>query len=154
MGFAVPSETVKEIADEIIAHGYVTDRAKLGITYMTVSQSQAYSMVVQREGYPAGSLIISAIGKDSSLSGTKAQVGDLIIKANGQELTTPDVLLDLVQKNGHIGDRITLTLVRIGSNYETTEFDVTVTLVEDRGTEFEENTTAGNEYYNPFDFNN
>ena len=121
---------------------------------MTVSQSQAYSMVVQREGYPAGSLIISAIGKDSSLSGTKAQVGDLIIKANGQELTTPDVLLDLVQKNGHIGDRITLTLVRIGSNYETTEFDVTVTLVEDRGTEFEENTTAGNEYYNPFDFNN
>ena len=152
MGFAVPSETVKEIADEIIAHGYVTDRAKLGITYATVSQYQAYGMVVQIKGYPAGSIIINTIASDSSLANTKAQAGDLIIKVNGEDLTTPDVLLDLIQ-NGHVGDKLKLTLVRISSNYETTEFEVEATLVEDRGTE-EEEETVGNEYYNPFDFGN
>ncbi|MCR4564088.1 MAG: trypsin-like peptidase domain-containing protein [Clostridiales bacterium] len=152
MGFAVPSETVKEIADELIAHGYVTDRAKLGITYATVSQSQAYSMVVQIKNYPAGSIIISSITSDSSLANTKAQSGDLIIKANGKELTSPDILLDLIQ-NGHVGDKIKLTLVRISSNYETTEFEVEATLVEDRGTTEDEEPASESEYFNPFDFN-
>jgi len=153
MGFAVPSETVKEIVDEIIAHGYVTDRAKLGIKYATVSQSQTYSAVVQLKNYPAGSIIIDTIFSDSSLYNTKVQRGDLIIKANGKDLTTSDVLLDLIQ-NGHVGDKIKLTLVRISSDYKTTEFEVEATLVEDRGDNYEEETTTGYEYYNPFDFNN
>ncbi|MBE6835598.1 MAG: serine protease [Ruminococcaceae bacterium] len=157
MGFAVPSETVKEIADELIANGYVTQRAKLGITYLTVAQSQAYSMVVQLKDYPAGSIIIRGIATDSSLYGTKAQEGDLIIKANGKDLTTSDVLFDLIQ-NGSIGDKITLTLVRINANSEkteTTEFEVEATLVEDRGDNpFEEETTTQPEYYNPFGFGN
>lgn len=156
MGFAVPSETVKEIADDIIANGYVTDRAKLGIKYASVSQSQTYSMIVQMKNYPAGSIIIDTITSDSSLYNTKAQKGDLIIKANGKDLTTPDVLLDLVQ-DGHVGDKITLTVVRISSDYKTTEFEVEATLVEDRGTiEEEEETTEdiNNYYYNPFDFGN
>lgn len=154
MGFAVPSETVKEIADDIIANGYVTDRAKLGIKYAAVSQSQTYSMIVQMKDYPAGSIIIDSITKDSSLYNTKVQRGDLIIKANGKDLTTPDVLLDLVQ-DGHVGDKITLTIVRISSDYKTTEFEVEATLVEDRGTNEEEETTQDiNEYYNPFNFGN
>lgn len=149
MGFAVPSETVKEIVDEIIANGYITNRAKLGITYATVSQSQTYSMVVQLKDYPAGSLIISDISSDSSLSSSNAQKGDLIIKANGNALTTADVLLDLVE-NGSIGDKITLTIVHIGSNYETTEFDVVATLVEDKGDTVITTEATTNGYYNPF----
>ena len=154
MGFAVPTETVKEIADDIIANGYVTDRPKLGIKYAAVAQSQTHSMIVQMNDYPAGSIIIDSITTDSSLYNSKVQKGDLIIKANGKDLTTPDVLLDLVQ-NGHIGDKIKLTVVRIDSNYKTTEFEVEATLVEDRGTVEEEPVTEDSyEYYNPFGFGN
>jgi len=152
MGFAVPSETVKTIADDIISHGYVTDRAKLGISYAVVSQSQAHSMIVQMNDYPAGSVIIASIQKGSSFEGTKAQVGDLIIRANGKDLTTPDVLLDMVQ-NGHIGDKLKLTLVHIDSNYKTTEYELEVTLVADKG-EIPEEADSNSEYENPFGFNN
>ncbi len=155
MGFAVPSETVKEVADEIIANGYVTDRPKLGIKYASVASSQTYSMIVQMNDYPAGSIIIDSITTDSSLYNTDVQRGDLIIKANGKDLDTPDVLLDLVQ-NGKVGDKIKLTIVRIDSNYKTTEFEVDATLIEDRGTVEEEETTTEDiyEYYNPFGFGN
>jgi serine protease Do len=152
MGFAVPIETVKEIVDDIIANGYVTNRAKLGIKYSVVEQSQAYNTVVQLKGYPAGSIIIAEIQSDSSLVGTRAQVGDLIIAVNGKPMEDSDMLFDLVQ-NGKIGDTITLRLVHISANYETEEFEVTATLVEDRGT-VEEETTTENAFYNPFDFNN
>ena len=152
MGFAVPSETVKEIVDDIIANGYVTNRAKLGISYGVVSQSQDYSMIVQLKGYPAGSIIIGAIQSDSSLANTKAQVGDLIIKVNGKDMDDSDLLFDLVQQ-GSVGDKLTLTLVHISSNYETEEFEVEATLVEDKGTVEEESTTQAS-YYNPFDFGN
>ena len=37
MAFSVPSVTAKEVYDEIVANGYVTNRPKLGITYSPVS---------------------------------------------------------------------------------------------------------------------
>ena len=56
---------------------------------------------------------------------------NVLLEANGKELTSSDILFDLIQ-NGHVGDKITLTLVRINSNYETTEFEVEAVLVDGR----------------------
>lgn len=132
MGFAVPSITVKEVVDKLIKHGYVPDRPKLGISYYNVSKSQQYSMIVQLKGLPAGSLIIGAISSDSDLVNTKAKVNDLIIRVNGKDLTEASVLLDIID-NGKVGDTVTLTLCRVSSNYEISEFDIKVKLVEDKG---------------------
>ena len=134
MGFAVPIATAKSVAESLIEYGYVPNRPKLGIEYASVSSYQLYSMVVAIKGLPAGSLVIAGISTDSSLSGTKAQVGDLIVAVNGQKMDDSSVLLDLIN-TGAVGDTITLTLCRIESRtYKTTEFDVSITLVEDKGT--------------------
>lgn len=133
MGFAVPIATAKSVAESLIEYGYVPNRPKLGIEYASVSSYQLYSMVVAIKGLPAGSLVIAGISNDSSLAGTKAQVGDLIVAVNGQKMNDSSVLLDLIN-TGAVGDTITLTLCRIESkSYKTTEFDVSITLVEDKG---------------------
>lgn len=142
MGFAIPMTTVKTVVDALIENGYVPNRPKLGIQYASVDNYQLYSMVVAIKGLPAGSLVIAKISPDSSLANTQAQVGDLIIAVNGKKMDSSDVLLDLID-TGAVGDQITLTLCRVNNrNYSTSEFDVTITLVEDKGTEEEETTQA------------
>lgn len=141
MGFAIPITSAQDIINDIIANGYVTNRPKLGIKYSAASNYQQYAMVVQIKGLPSGSLIIAEIDADSAFKGTKAEVGDLIIAVNGEEMTTADVLLDKIE-NGNVGDKLTLTLCRINQNYEIDEFDVTVTLIEDTGATEESVTTT------------
>lgn len=150
MGFAVPMSIVKPVVDSLIQYGYVPNRPKLGIEYASVSSYQLYSMVVAIKGLPSGSLVIAGISSDSTLANTDAAVGDLIIAVNGEPMDTSDVLLDLIN-TGAVGDSITLTLCRVENRtYKTSTFDVTITLVEDKGdSEEEETTTSYNEggYY-------
>lgn len=142
MGFAVPMSIVKPVVDSLIQYKYVPNRPKLGIEYASVSAYQLYSMVVAIKGLPSGSLVIAGISSDSSLANTDAQVGDLIIAVNGKPMDSSDVLLDLIS-TGAVGDSLTLTLCRVENRtYKTTTFDVTITLVEDKGDAQEEETTT------------
>ena len=100
---------------------------------------------------PAYQGVIAGISQDSSLANTKAEVGDLIIAVNGENMDDSSVLLDLID-TGAVGDTLTLTLCRIEQRtYETTIFDVTITLVEDKGDSYEEEQTTapnyGGDYY-------
>lgn len=150
MGFSVPVNTVKSVVDEIILHGYVTNRPKLGISYSSISQSQIYSIIVQSNGLPSGSIIIREIDKESDLNGKGVQINDLIIKANGKELTSTNTLPEMID-NMKVGDTLTLTICRINSNYTINKpFDVKVKLIEDKGYSESENTTTTEPFFNPF----
>ncbi len=142
MGFAVPSSVFVEIVNEIMKHGYVSNRPKLGITYVPASEYSSYGMYVAIKGLPSGSIVIYEIAKDSALAGTKAQAGDMITAVNGIELETASFLSEYIEK-ANVGEEITLSLIRINNDYSAEEFEVTVTLVEDRGDSFvqEEATT-------------
>ncbi len=152
MGFAVPTSIAQSVVESLIRYQYVPNRPMLGIQYAEVSAYQLYSMVVSIKGLPQGSLVIAGISADSALANTKAEVGDLIIAVNGKDMDDSSVLLDLIDK-GAVGDSITLTLCRIEQRtYKTTTFDVTVTLIEDKGDAQEEEVTTtmpsyGNDYY-------
>lgn len=133
MGFAVPSAIFASVVDSLIKYGYVPNRPELGIKYASVSEYQLYSIIVSIKGLPKGSIVIAEIPEGSALANTGAQVGDLITAVNGKKMDTPDVLLDLID-TGAVGDTLTLTLCRINDrNYETSTFDVTVALVENKG---------------------
>ncbi|MCQ2483943.1 MAG: S1C family serine protease [Clostridia bacterium] len=151
MAFSIPITDAKPIIDDIIANGYVTNRPKLGISYLGATSRQDYGMVVRINRLPAGSLVIAKISDDSALIGTKAQVGDIITKVNGKELTTADVLLDTIQ-NGKVGDELKLTICRPNDDYSVSEFTINVKLVEDDGTgsELEQETTTN--FFEQFGF--
>lgn len=151
MAFAIPITDAKEIIDDIIANGHVTNRPKLGISYAAASQYSQYGMIVAVNNLPSGSLIIASISDDSDLANTKAKIGDMIIAVDGEELTSADVLLEKIQ-NGKVGDSLKLTLCRVNEDYSIDKFDVTVKLVEDDGTSSEtEQETTTQSYQDYFD---
>lgn len=151
MGFAIPITSAKEIIEDLIAYSYVPNRPMLGITYYPVSASAQYNMIAQIKGLPAGTLIINEISSSSSLANTQAQQYDMIIAVDGKELTKSDILLEKID-NGKVGDKLTLTLCRVRSDYSTETFDVEATLVEDKAGSAAETTTTPTQYVNPFEY--
>ncbi len=150
MAFSIPISDAKPIIDDIIANGHVTNRPKLGITYAPAMEYQQYAMIVQMRDLPTGSLIIASISDDSSLADSQAKPYDLITAVDGQPLDSADVLLDKIE-NGKVGDKLKLTICRINDDYSIEEFEVTATLVEDKGTtQTEEPSTQGfwEQYFN------
>ncbi len=152
MGFSIPIKSAQSIINSLATYGYVANRAKLGITYAEAVNYQQYSMLIKIKGLPSGSLIITDINEDSSLAKTDVKQYDMIIKVNGEELTKPEVLLSKIE-NGKVGDKLTLTICRVDNNYQTKEFNVTVTLVEEKKEAAAETTTSQN-YVDPYEFYN
>ena len=133
MGFAVPSSVAVEVFNEIIQNGYVTGRAKLGISYAAATSYQTYGMYVTIMGLPSGSIVIASISEDSDLVNYDVQVGDIIIAVDGEEMTETGVLAEKIEDMS-AGDTLTLTIVRVDTTtWESEQFDVTVELVEDTG---------------------
>ncbi len=145
MGFAVPSNVVIEVFNSIVKNGYVTGRAKLGISYTTPAQySQYYSMYVQMSGLPSGSIVIAAINDDSDLKNYDVQVGDLITQVNGKDLDNTDALAEAIEK-ASVGDEMELTIVRIkqsGNKLTHSTNKIKVKLVEDTSTGAADETTT------------
>ena len=147
MGFAIPMDIALGIINKLVAKGYVPDRPKLGIGYYSVSTSASYSMVVQANNLPAGSLIIGNISPESSLAKTEAKQFDMIIAVNGKNMDEADLLLDIIEQ-GKVGDVLTLTLCRVSADYEISKFDIKATLIEDKGDTVVEST--GPDVLDPF----
>jgi serine protease Do len=150
MGFAIPISSAKEVIDSLIQYSYVPNRPKLGITYYPVSASMQYYIVAQARGLPAGTLIINEISPDSSLANSEVRQYDMIVSVNGKQLTTADVLLELID-NGKVGDKLKLGICRVGNNYTVSEFEVEAVLVEDKGDSI---ATTTQQAINPFDYFN
>ena len=130
MGFAVPSATVKEIVDQLIKEGRVTNRPALGITFMPSTQSQMHAIIVKTNKLPAGSIVIDTIMTGSDLQSKNVQEGDMIIGVNGKDLDDYNVILETIE-NSKVGDTLTIKICRINADYEISTFDVEVKLVED-----------------------
>ena len=150
MGFAIPITSAKSVVESLINYNYVPNRPKLGITYYPVSASERYSMIAQIKGLPAGTLIIDEISQDSSLANTQVRQNDMITAVDGKPLTNADVLLEKID-SGKVGDRMTLTICRVNSDYSINEFEVEVTLVEDKGASSQSSQIPENNI-DPFDY--
>lgn len=133
MAFSIPITDAKEIIDSIIQNGYVKDRAKLGISYVQATSNYYYNALISLHGLPEGTVVIASINSDSDLANYDVRQYDLIVSANGQELTEDGQLVEII--NGlKPGDNITLGIVRIDTNnQQKTEFEVTCKVIEDTG---------------------
>jgi putative serine protease PepD len=116
IGFAIPSNQVKRIADQLIATGTVTDsgRAALGVRVTTV---------VDQSGKPQGVGVVDVVaGGPAAAAGV--QPGDVIVAVNGKETPTPEAL-GAVLADLKPGDKVPVTVNRSGA-----EQDLQVTLGE------------------------
>ncbi len=127
MGFAIPSNIVKSVVDDIIEKGYVPGRVRLGLSGKMVSNYQA-----QIYNVPVG-IIISEISRDSNLPSSGIQAGDIITKINNVNVTSLDVFYAELYSHKP-GESIKLSIYRPSTNrLASNSFDVNVVLLEDKG---------------------
>ncbi len=122
MGFAIPSNTVIQIANDLIKQGYVSGRVKLGVRILDSKIS------AKTEG-----LEVVDILPGSPLLDTDLQIGDVITKFDGKAVKTTSTLYSLLGEHDP-GDMVTLTVYRpakTGSAAKT--YEITVKLVADTG---------------------
>ena len=116
IGFAIPIDSIKEIVTSIIEKGYVT-KPYIGIGVEDVSDDAA------DYGIPAGAAVKSVTeGAPAEKAGLK--VGDVIIDADGKEITGSSDLIAAV-KTKAAGDKMVLKVYRQGEYV-----NVTVTVEE------------------------
>jgi putative serine protease PepD len=107
VGFAIPSDAVKSVADTIISGGKV-QHAYLGVTIATVSSGSGAQVSAVKAASPA------------STAGLKA--GDVVTAIDGTAVTTADDLTAKISAH-QPGDKVTLSVTRNGS---TLKVDVTL----------------------------
>ena len=111
IGFAIPSNEVAQIVDDILNYGYVTGKPQLGISCQDVTDtiSQMYNM-------PVG-IYVTAVSEGSAAEKAGLQSGDIITAVDGTEVKTSEELN--AQKNLHTaGDTIEITFVRDGQEHK------------------------------------
>ena len=108
IGFAIPSNLVKRVANEIIDNGSVK-HVVLGITIK--------SSTVEADGVTRGCAQVQAVtdGGPASKAGVKA--GDSIVAFNGKAVNNNYSLLGYVRASA-MGDKVKLTVVRGGNTMD------------------------------------
>ncbi len=89
VGYAIPSSTVVTVVDSLIKNGYVSDRGKLGITYMAIDSVQS-----KLKNIPTG-LLIDSVSTDSDLY-NRIKKGDVITHINDVVITRSETALDII----------------------------------------------------------
>lgn len=116
LGFAIPINTAKEIADQIIEYGYVRGRIDSGVTLIDINDTMTAMM------YRIKTLGVYVYEVDDYSSAL--QVGDRIVSVNSQEIST-SADFDSALEQYSVGDTVTIQIVRDG-----TAIDVNLTLGE------------------------
>ncbi|MBD0356437.1 MAG: PDZ domain-containing protein, partial [Rubrobacter sp.] len=143
VGFAVPINTVKDVAEQLIEtgeveHGYIGVRMfPAGIEELAAysgrsvaEQSEEYGLpengaIVSRvtEGGPAEEAELAGSEQTEEIAGVPVPLGDVITEVEGERVSTPDDLIKVVNSL-QPGDNLDLTVVTPGEEAR----EVTVSL--------------------------
>lgn len=107
IGFAIPSNEVSAIVDDLMKYGYVTGKPQIGISCQDVTET-----ISSMYNIPMG-VYVTAVSDDSAAEQAGLRTGDVITAVDGVEVRTSEELN--AQKNLHsAGDKIEVTFIRNG----------------------------------------
>ena len=115
VGFAIPINSTKDIYEQLIQYNKVK-RPYLGIGGIEVDEETA------RANNLTVGIYVKTLETFSAAEKAGVRVGDVIIKADGQDIETMDEL-NAIKNQKEIGDTMTLTIWRNG---ETQDIEVTL----------------------------
>jgi 2-alkenal reductase len=117
LGFAIPSNQVREIMTQLIANGRV-ERAYLGVTYQSVDPQIASAMNLNT----TNGVVITRIDAGTPAEKAGLQEGDVILQFDAQQIDQDHSLQSMLFTH-KAGDTVTLTILR-----DTKTISVKVTL--------------------------
>lgn len=116
LGFAIPVNTAKAVAQELISNGYVTGRPALGVSVISGTTAQQY--------FGSTGVYIVEVVEGGGAASAGLQQGDRILSIDGKLVDTTDELTDALTAYT-AGDTVELQVARKGQL-----FTVQVTLGE------------------------
>lgn len=113
IGFAIPSNEVSKIVEDLMKYGYVTGKPQFGISAQDVTEtiSNMYNL-------PLGAYI-TAVEEGSAADEAGLIAGDVITGADGETITTVEEL-NIIKNKHTAGDEIEITYVRNGKTQNAT----------------------------------
>ena len=117
LGFAVSSNTIREISNELIKNGAIV-RGFIGISYTAMTPRQAASLGLSA---PAG-IVVSSVVAGSPAQAAGIRVGDIVTKVNDQQIDQEHPLQSIMLRS-RPGDKVKLALIRDG---QTQTIDLTL----------------------------
>lgn len=121
MGFAIPSQTVKNIVDTLVKNGYVEGRVKIGISGIAVTSDQASNYNI-----PQG-IYVQSIVSGGPCDGTSLKEGDIITEVDGETITSFADVYAILETHKP-GDKIKVKYYSSSSGDD----EVEITLQEDK----------------------
>ena len=121
MGFAIPSQTVKNIVDTLVKNGYVEGRVKIGISGIAVTSDQASNYNI-----PQG-IYVQSIASGGPCDGTSLEEGDIITEVDGETITSFADVYAILETHKP-GDKIKVKYYSSSSG----DGEVEITLQEDK----------------------
>jgi serine protease Do/serine protease DegQ len=110
IGFAIPSNLVKQIADQLLEHGEVK-RAYLGVQMQDISPAlaEAFQIDVQQGA------VVTQIVEDSAADEAGLKVGDVVIAVDDVKLSNADSLRNSIGLM-MVGQTVKLDIIRNGKH--------------------------------------
>ncbi len=110
IGFAIPSNVVSRIVDQLMKYGYVTDKPQLGISCQDVTET-----IANMYNLPVG-VYVTAVTENGAAEAAGLQAGDIITGIDDKDITTSEELN--AEKNKHTaGDKVELKYIRNGEEH-------------------------------------
>ncbi len=123
LGFAIPSDTAKEVIEQLIAFGYVQGRVSLGLSLVDINDwATANSYRVTTYG-----VYVLSVSEDSAAEKAGFRSGDRLVSVDGAEFSTSSELTSILDEY-EIGETVTFIVSRNRRHHT-----LTVTLEEYKG---------------------
>lgn len=129
LGFAIPINDVKDVINDLLEHGYATNRAFLGVQLTDTSYNNSnsfsfYSMFFNQMNYGA---LVTDVVTDSPAEKAGIQKNDIIVSVNNEVVSQASDVTSKIS-DFEVGDKITIGLIR-----DNKTLNVDVTLAEYKG---------------------
>ena len=130
LGFAIPVNDVKSVINDLLEHGYATNRAFLGVALRDTSYStngggsSIYSMFFSQINYGAA---VDSVVENSPADKAGIQKDDIIISVNNEVISSASDVTSKISDYS-VGDKVTIGLIRGNKT-----MNVEVTLAEYKG---------------------
>jgi serine protease Do len=106
IGFAIPSNLVRHVADQLLEYGHI-NRGWLGVSVQSISREVAQTFGLNK---PTGAIVLS-VSRASPAEKAGLETGDLITRFGDEQITDSRTLTRLAA-NSKIGQTITLHYIR------------------------------------------
>ncbi len=137
LSFAIPINDALAIVQDIIENGYVTGRAYMGITAVTVTSSTAQYYNMAEGAY------IYAVDETACAAKAGLKVGDIVTAMDGEAVTSSSDLVTMVRRH-KAGDTVTMDVYRNGDTVQLTiTFDEKKQESNETGSEQEQQENQG-----------